>query len=107
MGGRAAKAFSQRWVWTNDTYFGMLAPRDLGRPFPWQKYLDKLPHAGVVEWVVHPGEPDDTLQGRDGYRTERARELDALTCPQGVKSWEHLRPHLSRKSILRRQPVAD
>jgi chitin disaccharide deacetylase len=100
LGKRAAKTFSESWLWTNDYYFGMLAARDLRRAFPWRKYLKRLPSCGVVEWVVHPGLPDDTLNGRDGYRTERARELEALTSPAGVKAWEHLRPMLARKSVL-------
>lgn len=107
MGRRAASAFSQRWIWTNDTYFGMLAPRDLRRAFPWKTYLDKLPKTGVIEWVVHPGEADETLADRDAYRTERTKELEALTDAEGVRAWEHLRPFLSRKSILRKQPVGD
>ncbi|HSV15782.1 MAG TPA: ChbG/HpnK family deacetylase [Tepidisphaeraceae bacterium] len=105
MGRRAAKAFDAKWIWTNDRYFGMLAPRDLRRAFPWAKYLAKLPQSGVVEWVVHPGEADDTLHGRDGYRTERVKELEALTSADGNRSWQHLRPFLSRKSILHRKPV--
>jgi predicted glycoside hydrolase/deacetylase ChbG (UPF0249 family) len=104
MGKRAADAFSTNWVWTNDSYFGMLAERDVRRAFPWQNYLAKLPQQGVVEWVVHPGEADDTLAGRDGYRTERVKELDALTGEHGVKQWEHLRPFLARKSVLSRRP---
>jgi predicted glycoside hydrolase/deacetylase ChbG (UPF0249 family) len=106
LGKRAAKAFSKTWLWTNDFYFGMLAPRDLQRNFPWEKFLKHLPTTGVVEWVVHPGLPDDSLNGRDGYRTERAKELEALTNPAGVKAWAHLRPLLSRKSILSHQPDA-
>jgi hypothetical protein len=104
LGKRAAKAFSQTWLWTNDFYFGMLAPRDLRRNFPWEKFLKHLPTSGIVEWVVHPGLPDDSLIGRDGYRTERAKELDALTNQASLKAWEHLRPLLSRKSILSHQP---
>jgi hypothetical protein len=103
MGRRAAKAFSRRWLWTNDFYFGMISRRDLRQAFPWERYLRKLPQAGVIEWIVHPGLPDETLIGRDGYRTERAKELEALTSPQGVQTWEHLRPHLSRKSVLQRE----
>jgi hypothetical protein len=100
LGKGAAKAFSQAKTWTNDYYFGMLAPDDFHRPFPWDHYLNNLPSSGPIEWVVHPGLPDDTLNGRDGYRAERAKELDALTSPTGVKIWEHLRPMLARKSVL-------
>ncbi len=105
MGRRAAKAFSTRWLWTNDFYFGMLSATDLHRPFPWQKYLKHLPRSGVTEWVVHPGHLDDTLAGRDGYLTERATELNALTSADGIKVWDHLRPFLTRKSVLRRRPI--
>jgi predicted glycoside hydrolase/deacetylase ChbG (UPF0249 family) len=105
MGKRAFQAFGDKWVWTNDTYFGMLSSRDLRRPFPWAKYLAKLPRQGVVEWVVHPGEADETLKGRDTYRAERTTELAALTDAAGTKDWEQLRPYLSRKSILHRRPV--
>lgn len=103
MGHRAAKAFSRRWLWTNDFYFGMISRRDLRQAFPWERYLRQLPEIGVVEWVVHPGLPDETLIGRDGYRTERTKELEALTSRECMSAWEHLRPHLSRKSILQRQ----
>jgi len=96
MGKRASKAFSLRWSWTNDTYFGMLSPRDLRRVFPWENYLKQLPKTGVVEWIVHPGLRDDTLQGRDSYCAERVKELEALC----GSAWEHLRPCLARKSVL-------
>ena len=100
LGKRAANAFSQTRAWTNDFYFGMLAAHDLRRPFPWDAYLSHLPSTGVIEWVVHPGLPDDTLKGRDDYRAERAKELEALTSSAGIKVWEHLRPTLARKSVL-------
>jgi hypothetical protein len=103
LGKRAALAFSESWLWTNDYYFGMLSGRDLKRAFPWDRYLRRMPASGVVEWVVHPGLPDEMLNGRDGYRTERAKELEALTSADGIKTWEHLRPMLSRKSILSHQ----
>jgi predicted glycoside hydrolase/deacetylase ChbG (UPF0249 family) len=104
LGRAAAKDFSTRWVWTNDSFFGMLSGGDLRRAFPWQKYLAALPDSGVIEWVVHPGLPDETLEGRDDYRAARATELEALTGAAGVKMWEHLRPNLARKSIIHRLP---
>jgi chitin disaccharide deacetylase len=107
MGKRMANVFSLGWVWANDFYFGMLAPGDLRRAFPWEKYLRNLPANGVGEWIVHPGMSDETLIGRDGYRTERAKELEALTSPAGVKMWEHLRPMLARKSDLSRKAATD
>jgi predicted glycoside hydrolase/deacetylase ChbG (UPF0249 family) len=105
MGKRAAKAFSEKWIWTNDTYFGMLSQANLRRPFPWASYLPNLPESGVIEWIVHPGEQDETLNGRDGYRTQRTKELEALTDAAFTNHWEHLRPFLSRKSILHRKPI--
>ncbi len=102
LGRRARAAFAGRWVWANDHFVGMIAPRDLRRPSPWGRFLANLPAAGVVEWCVHPGEPDESLAGRDGYVARRAVELDKLTNPAGVAAWEHLRPNLSRKSVLSR-----
>lgn len=103
LGRRAAPVFRQGGLFTNDYFFGMLAPRLLRQDFPWQGYLNHLPNSGVIEWVVHPGMPDDTLIGRDDYRAQRVRELESLTLPQGAKAWEHLRPNLSRKSILQKR----
>jgi predicted glycoside hydrolase/deacetylase ChbG (UPF0249 family) len=100
LGKRAAKALSQTWAWTNDFYFGMLSSHDLRRSFPWEIYLRHLPATGVVEWVVHPGLPDDSLKGRDDYRAQRAKELEALTNPEAMKAWGHLRPMLAKKSVL-------
>jgi predicted glycoside hydrolase/deacetylase ChbG (UPF0249 family) len=104
LGKQAAKYFSTRWVWSNDGFFGMLGRGDLRRPFPWQKYLKNLPEEGAIEWVVHPGEEDETLIDRDDYRAARVKELHALTSPQGVKAWEHLRGFLGRKSDLQKSP---
>lgn len=105
LGGQAAAAFATRWVWSNDSFFGMLSRTDLRRPFPWDRYLANLPDQGVVEWVVHPGEPDETLGGRDDYAAARAVELAALTDPGRAKAWEHLRPNLGRKSLLCTDPT--
>ena len=105
LGRRAAAAFAQRWMWANDFFVGMITPADLRRPSPWGRFLSNLPQAGVVEWCVHPGEPDDTLVGRDAYVAQRAVELDALTSPAGVAAWERFRPRLGRKSVLVRQPA--
>jgi hypothetical protein len=104
LGKQAAKFFSTRWVWSNDGFFGMLSRRDVHRPFPWQKYLKHMPEEGVIEWVVHPGEEDPTLVGRDEYAAARSAELAALTSPQGVKIWERFRPFLGRKSDLQKSP---
>ena len=104
LGKHAMKSFGSHWVWTNDSFFGMLSKVDLRRPFPWAKYLNSLPDTGVIEWVVHPGLPDETLVGRDDYRAARAIELAALTNPAGMEAWDHFRPNLARKSVLYRKP---
>lgn len=100
LGTRAAVAFAARKAWTNDSFFGMLALADLRRSFPWASYLNALPAAGVNEWVVHPGLPDESLKGRDDYDAHRATELTALTSAEGVAAWERFRPKLARKSVL-------
>ena len=100
IGRSAAEIFSAAHIWTNDFYFGMLAAADLGRAFPWDRYLKALPRGGVVEWIVHPGLADPTLAGRDDYRAQRSKELDALTSPDGIRYWDELRPFLARKSVL-------
>lgn len=100
LGRRAGKKFSGSQIWTNDFYFGMLDAIALQRAFPWQHFLDRLPDHGVVEWVVHPGYPDETLDGRDTYRAQRAVELRCLTDPAMAAHWEKFRPFLRRKSAL-------
>jgi predicted glycoside hydrolase/deacetylase ChbG (UPF0249 family) len=104
LGYQAAKDFSKRWIWTNDSFFGMLNAGDLRRQFPWQKYLNNLPEEGAIEWVVHPGEEDETLIGRDDYHAARVVELQALTSPEGVKAWEKFRSNLGKKSDLQKAP---
>jgi predicted glycoside hydrolase/deacetylase ChbG (UPF0249 family) len=104
LGKQAAKVLGTRWVWSNDSFFGMLSPADLKRPFPWDRYLAALPTSGVIEWVVHPGLADETLAGRDDYNAARAAELEALTSPAGVAEWERFRAHLRRKSVLQKIP---
>ncbi|MGD0463084.1 MAG: ChbG/HpnK family deacetylase [Tepidisphaeraceae bacterium] len=100
LGRCAAPTFRRHGLFTNDFYFGILAPRLLRRDFPWQGFLNQLPDSGVMEWVVHPGMADDTLIGRDDYRAGRVKELESLTHPQGVEAWGHLRQNLTRKSLL-------
>ncbi|MGD0540483.1 MAG: ChbG/HpnK family deacetylase [Tepidisphaeraceae bacterium] len=100
LGRRAAPIFRRNGLFANDYFFGMLAPRLLQQDFPWQGFLNHLPVSGVVEWVVHPGMADDTLIGRDDYRTGRVKELESLTHLQGVEAWKHLSQNLARKSIL-------
>jgi predicted glycoside hydrolase/deacetylase ChbG (UPF0249 family) len=100
IGRAAAKTFTASGIWTNDFYFGMLSPADLGETFPWDRYLKALQRSGVVEWVVHPGLPDPSLAGRDDYRAQRTKELEALTSPDGIDHWNQLRPFLTRKSVL-------
>ena len=103
LGKSVIRDFAKTWVWTNDSFFGMLSPADLKREFPWDQYLAALPEDGVHEWVVHPGLPDDTLLGRDDYNAHRATELQAMTSPAGVKYWERFRANLARKSVLHRK----
>jgi chitin disaccharide deacetylase len=105
LGRRAAVLFGQQGLRANEFYFGMLPPRFGLREFPWQEYLNHLPNFGVIEWIVHPGLADETLFGRDDYVAQRISELESLTNPQGVKAWEHLRPFLSRKSLLLNRPA--
>jgi chitin disaccharide deacetylase len=104
VGRQASERFLKGWVWTNDSFFGMLGAADLRRAFPWDRYLKALPDAGAIEWVVHPGLPDESLVGRDDYHAARNTELEALTSEAGVKMWEHLRPNLTRKSVVHRLP---
>jgi predicted glycoside hydrolase/deacetylase ChbG (UPF0249 family) len=104
LGQRAADRFLKGWVWTNDSFFGMLSAGDLLRPFPWDRYLKALPDTGVVEWVVHPGLPDETLAGRDDYNAARSVELQALTGEAGVRQWDPFRSSLARKSVVHRLP---
>jgi chitin disaccharide deacetylase len=103
IGRPAARAFAGAGFWTNDYFFGMLAPEDFDRDFPWQLYLDALPTEGTVEWIVHPGYRDDSLRGRDDYRAERTTELARLTDPANRPAWEKWRDKLARKSMLSRQ----
>jgi len=108
LGGRAMAEFSKHWLWTNDYFFGMLSSRDLRRSFPWAKYVKNLPTSAAgktIEWIVHPGEADESLTGRDGYRLERVRELSALTDPTLAQQWEKLRPMLATKSQLAHRPA--
>jgi chitin disaccharide deacetylase len=100
MGKAATKTFSAANIWTNDFYFGMLTDADLNKPFPWDRYLKAMPRTGVIEWVVHPGFADPTLAGRDDYRAQRLKELQAITNPDEISHWEKLRPFLTRKSVL-------
>jgi hypothetical protein len=100
LGKRAAKLFRRRGVWANDFYFGMLDSASLRRDAPWRHFLQRLPDFGVVEWVVHPGLPDETLRGRDSYSVQRSTELRSLIDPAHALQWQRLRPLLTRKSVL-------
>jgi predicted glycoside hydrolase/deacetylase ChbG (UPF0249 family) len=100
LGNRASSRFAKAGIKANDFYFGMLGAADLRRDFPWESYLKQMPTLGMLEWIVHPGLHDETLTGRDEYRTERARELECLTSPAGMAAWNGLRPCLASKSSL-------
>jgi len=62
----------------------MLAPRLL-RLDSMAGVLNHLPDSGVIEWVVHPGMADESLIGRDDYRTARVKELESLTNPRASR----------------------
>jgi predicted glycoside hydrolase/deacetylase ChbG (UPF0249 family) len=100
LGKRAARKFSRANIWSNDFYFGMLDAAALQRDFPWKHFLDRMPGSGVVEWVVHPGYPDETLSARDTYVAQRAVELRCLTEPATAPHWQKLRPYLTTKSAI-------
>ncbi len=101
LGAGARKRFHGAGVWANDSYFGMLSDGDLAEGFPWRRQLEAVERSGVVEWVVHPGELDETLIGRDGYVSQRVAELAALTRGDQREQWEGLRPFLTTKSKLK------
>ena len=99
IGRRAAGQFAAGHIRSNDFFVGMLKPGGkIG--FQWQRFLDRLPATGVVEWIVHPGFRDPTLIGRDDYLAERENELELLTNLPGRNMWEPIRPLLARKSLL-------
>jgi chitin disaccharide deacetylase len=90
--------FRKNKIWSNDHFIGLLSPADLQKPFPWDAMLATLPSSGVVEWMVHPGELDDSIPARDSYYVQRVTELKALTDPTMAHHWEKFRPHLKTKS---------
>jgi chitin disaccharide deacetylase len=98
LGKGAAEYWKPRDIRHNDFFFGMLSAGQTREEFPWREYLERLPDAGVVEWVVHPGMADETLVGRDDYLAERESELEALTSAAAAKVWEKYRGNLARKS---------
>jgi len=99
LGHRARRLFDKNRVWANDFFVGMLPTGAIDHQSVWQSYLANLPSAGVVEWIVHPGKPDESLAGRDDYQAGRASELQILTQPDAAV-WLSLRPILTRKSQL-------
>ena len=100
IGQRSAELFAAHHIRHNDFFIGMLAPHGLTKSLQWQHFLDRLPPAGIVEWIVHPGLPDETLTGRDDYADQRVDELESLTLPPGNVVWQRIRPLLTRKSLL-------
>jgi hypothetical protein len=105
LGHCARRFFSHHRVWMNDFFFGMIEPRTLRVPGPWDPYIRLLPRTSAVEWVVHPGLTDESLCGRDRYIAERPLELQRLTDPVCALAWQHLRPCLARKSVLAAQVI--
>jgi chitin disaccharide deacetylase len=91
----AGPLFAAQGVAVNDHFFGMLISTDLLRGNPWGRQIDavrKLPASAgrVVEWVVHPGEPDESLRGVDPYVEGRPLELNALIGGQQTGLWDGL-----------------
>jgi chitin disaccharide deacetylase len=103
IGQSSRKLFQQNGVWFNDLYFGMLSEGRFNGEFPWNAELEYLPQNAVVEWIVHPGLPDETLAGRDSYRARRPLELEYLIKQKGPASSPVVRSALSRKSVLARE----
>ena len=99
IGQRSAHLFASHQIRSNDFFIGMLSPSGSNKAVHWQRFLDRLPSTGVVEWIVHPGLPDESLIGRDDY-SARADELESLTHPPGKSAWDPIRPSLTRKSLL-------
>jgi predicted glycoside hydrolase/deacetylase ChbG (UPF0249 family) len=100
IGKAAAESWKRRGIAHNDYFFGMLSPAQMSKNFPWKDFLGGLPDSGIIEWVVHPGLPDETLVGRDDYQAGREKELKALTDSTAVEMWEKFRENLARKSEL-------
>jgi chitin disaccharide deacetylase len=103
IGQGSRKFFQQNRIWSNDLYFGMLSEGRFNGEFPWNAELEYLPQNAVVEWIVHPGLPDETLAGRDSYRARRPLELEYLIKQKGPASSPIVRSALSRKSVLARE----
>lgn len=91
LGRLARPALRRQMVWSNDWYFGVLSDDALREPFPWSRFLRHLPPTGVVEWMVHPGRPDESLVGLDPYVAGRPRELAALTHAKLRDFWPRVR----------------
>jgi hypothetical protein len=91
LGSSAIADFRRQGIKGNDYYIGALAESDLLRPFPWDPFLARLPLSGLIDWMVHPGLPDESLIGRDHYVEQRVRELEALTSPALRSHWGTLR----------------
>ncbi len=90
----ARPLFTDADIKTNDHFVGMLSARELLADNPWRQQLESIsavPAGTVVEWVVHPGEPDESLRGVDGYIEGRALELNALIGGTRDAAWSDLR----------------
>lgn len=102
-GSAVGKTFAAAGVSSNDSLFGMLDDADWADGFPWRadlRRLDRLSAGGLVEWVVHPGLPDDSWAGRDPYVSRRPMELHALTDPARRGEWEKWRASLTTKATV-------
>ncbi len=101
LGSAAAKFFKAAGAYSNDWFFGMLSDADWAGRFPWLadlRRLECLEPGCVVEWVVHPGLPDESWAGRDPYVRRRPIELAALTDPACRELWEKWRMSLTTKT---------
>jgi chitin disaccharide deacetylase len=103
IGRTAVKLFEHNRVWCNEYYFGMLGESRFEAPFPWNSDLECLQPSGIVEWIVHPGFPDETLAGRDPYRLRRPLELEHLVKPSSPALSSRVLAALARKSELAKE----
>jgi predicted glycoside hydrolase/deacetylase ChbG (UPF0249 family) len=105
LGTRTRPIFQRAGIRTNDACFGIIGAKQLAQPLPWASYLPHLPKSGVIEWFVHPGEMDPSLQGRDCYIQQRAMELQALVRLAEHPDWPRWSAVLTTQSAGASQPL--
>lgn len=82
LASRALRVIAWRTLATDDVAFAgfaLMGSRDLERDLG--RLLDRVPRAGAVELMVHPGYDSPELAVLDPYRAPREREVRALTSP--------------------------